>query len=36
MSFFNSILTGIVLSLVNYIVSAALNIGSRSAKEVNS
>jgi putative membrane protein len=36
MTFFNSILTGILLSLVNYIVSAALDIGSSSAKESNS
>ncbi len=32
MTFFNSILTGIILSLVNYIVSAALVLRSRKSK----
>lgn len=33
MTFFNSILTGMLLSLVNYIVSAALDIRLRDAQE---
>ncbi len=33
MTFFNSILTGMLLSLVNYIVSAALDLRSSRAKE---
>lgn len=33
MTFFNSILTGMLLSLVNYIVSAALDIRSREVQE---
>jgi putative membrane protein len=36
MTFFNSILTGMLLSLVNYIVSAALEIGSSRLKETHS